>query len=292
MTQPSPTSGPAAIDPSVVKDRTRAAWQGAAQAWHDWGPTIEAWLQPVTDVVVEQLRVAAGAQVLDVAAGAGEPAVTLARLVGPGGSVLAVDISPAILELATAHAAGAGVDNVATRVMDGEALDLPERSFDAAVSRLGVIYFPDRQTALREIHRVLRPGGRVAVVGITSPAANPFAATTFGVLMANAQLPPPTPGGPGPYSMGDPDVMRAALTSAGFDDVDVRIVDATLRMESAAECARFQREAFAGLDQMLSALDALERDRVWAQVASALQPFDRDTGFVSPSQFIVGAGTA
>lgn len=275
---------------AALKERARAHWQQAAEAWYRWTPTLTEWLEPVTRAMMDAARIAPGHRVLDVAAGAGEPSVTIARRVGAGGSVLATDISPAILELAACHAAGARVENVQTRVMDGEALDLPESSFDAAVSRLGVIYLPDRVEALRQIRRVLRPGARVAIVGITSPAANPFSAVTMGVLGPRAKLPPPPPGGPGPFSMGSEAAMRGPLEEAGFADVAVEVVDAPLAMASARECARMQREAFAGLDQMLAALPPAERDDAWEEVARQLARFEGGGSFRSAAQFIVGSG--
>ena len=86
--------------------------------------------------------------------------------------------------------------------MDGEHLELPDASFDAALSRLGLIYFPDRPQALAEIHRVLKPSGRVALASYTTPPANPFFAIPITIIRRHAQLPAPAPGSPGPFSMG------------------------------------------------------------------------------------------
>lgn len=148
-----------AFDPVAYKQTTREQWQEAAEAWHRWGPTLERWLGPATELMLDQARIDPGARVLDLAAGAGGQTLSAARRVGPSGSVLATDISPAILEYAADAARAAGLANVEVREMDGEALDLADGSFDAVVSRVGLIYFPDQQRALREIHRVLRPGG-------------------------------------------------------------------------------------------------------------------------------------
>jgi SAM-dependent methyltransferase len=285
MTAPVPT-----FDPAAFKRAAREQWQQSAEAWDRWGPSLEAWLRPVTETLIELARIREGDAVLDVAAGAGEPAVTIAKHVGPAGRVLATDICSAILAFAAKRAKGEGLANVSTRVMDGEALELNDQSFDCAVSRLGVIYFPDRVRALGEMHRVVKVEGRVAIAGITNPAANPFSAATMRVLAAHAKLPPPQPGRPGPFSLGDPTLMREALEAGGFVDIETRIVDTPLEMASARDCARLQREAFAGMDQMLARMPEGERDAAWEEVVLALGSLEQHGIFRSPTQFIVGAG--
>lgn len=284
-TAPAPT-----FDRAAYKRAAREQWKEAAAAWDRWAPSLESWLGPVTDAMVELGRIREGDSVVDVAAGAGEPAVTIAKRVGPKGSVLATDICSAILAFAEKRASLAGVPNVSTRVMDGEALELNDESFDRAVSRLGLVYFPDRVRALGEMHRVLKIGGFVAVAGVTSPVANPFSATTMSVLAKHADLPPPQPGRPGPFSLGDPALMREALEAAGFVEIETRVVDTPLELSSARDCARLQREAFAGMDQLLSHLPPGGREAAWEEVAGALGALEHDGKFRSPTQFIVGAG--
>ena len=148
------------FDPAKFKATTREQWQEAAEAWDRWGPTLEDWLGPATEAMLDGAGVRAGARVLDVAAGAGGQTLAAARRVGPAGHVLATDLSPAILEYAAAAARSAGLENVETRELDGESLaGVEDESVDAVISRLGLIYFPDQQGALAEMRRVLRPGG-------------------------------------------------------------------------------------------------------------------------------------
>lgn len=149
------------FDPIAYKATTQEQWQAAAEAWHRWGPTIEQWLGEATETMLDLAGVGEGARVLDVAAGAGGQTLTAARRVGPAGRVLASDIAPAILDYAAAEARRAGLANVATRAMDGEQLDVDPGTYDAVISRVGLIYFPDQQRALSGMRRSLRPGGRV-----------------------------------------------------------------------------------------------------------------------------------
>ena len=180
--------------------------------------------------MLDMAGVTDGARVLDVAAGAGGQTIAAARRVGPSGTVLATDISPAILEYAQAEASTAGLSNVTTRVMDGEDLEVEPGSFDAVISRLGLIYFPDQQRALGDMRRALRDGGRVAAIVYSTPERNPFNSIPMSIIRRRAALPPLLPGQPGPFSLGAPGVVAAAFETAGFHDVETRLVDAPLRL--------------------------------------------------------------
>jgi cyclopropane fatty-acyl-phospholipid synthase-like methyltransferase len=113
-----------AFDPVRYKAMTRDQWDSAAQAWHDWAPTLQQWLGPATELMLDMAGVKRGGHVLDVAAGAGDQTLHAARRVGPEGSVLATDLSPTILEFADRNARSMGYTNVRTRVMDGENIDV------------------------------------------------------------------------------------------------------------------------------------------------------------------------
>lgn len=186
-----------AFDADKFKATTREQWQEAAAAWDRWGPTLEDWLGPATEAMLDDAGVRPGARVLDVAAGAGGQTLAAARRVGPDGHVLATDISPAILECAAVAAREAGLANVKTRELDGESLaGVEDASFDAVISRVGLIYFPDRQGALAEMRRVLRPGGRVSAVVYSTPESNRFFSVPVGIIRRRAELGPPLPGQP------------------------------------------------------------------------------------------------
>jgi SAM-dependent methyltransferase len=280
------------FDPTQYKATTRQQWEDAAEAWHRWGPVLEDWLGAATDTMLDLADVGAGAHVLDVAAGAGGQTIAAARRVGPSGRVLASDISPTILTYAAKIAAEAGVTNVETLVADGEALDdVAADSFDAVISRVGLIYFPDQQKALEGMRRALRDGGRVAAIVYSTPDRNEFFSIPVSIIRERAQLPAPAPGQPGPFSLGAPGVLEGALTTAGFRDVTVVTLPAPVRMTSAAECVRFERESFGALHQMLSGVPEAERDAVWADIETALARFETADGFIGPCELLVAAGT-
>ncbi|MEJ7740719.1 MAG: class I SAM-dependent methyltransferase [Chitinophagaceae bacterium] len=198
------------FDPVKYKNTTHDQWQAAAEAWYRWSPTLNQWLGKATERMLDMAGIRSGHQVLDIAAGAGEQSITTAKRVGATGSVLATDISPNILEYAKQMARQAGIDNMETRVMDGENLDLEDETFDAVISRVGLIYFPDQQRALKEMLRVLKQGGKVAAIVYSTPEKNKFFSLPVSIIRNRAKLPPPLPGQPGPFSLGGEGIIEKA----------------------------------------------------------------------------------
>ena len=142
------------------------------------------------------------------------------------------------------------------------------------ICRVGLIYFPDQQRALAGIRRALRDGGRVAAIVYSTPPRNEFFSIPVSIIRDRAQLPPPEPGQPGPFSLGGPAALQEALTTAGFSDVTVDAVPAPLRLPSAADCVGFERESFGALHQMLAGVPASERPAVWDEIEAALTRFE------------------
>ena len=285
-TEPAPQ-----FDPVQYKETTKEQWQTAAEPWHRWGPTLEEWLGQATETMLDRAEVGPGARVLDVAAGAGGQTIAAAKRAGSTGYVLATDISSNILEFASAAAQEEGLTNVETRVMDGEELqELEEGSFDAVISRVGLIYFPDQQRALTGMLRALKPGGRMAAVVYSTPENNKFFSIPVSIIRRRAQLPPPLPGQPGPFSLGGEGVLEEAYRRAGFREVRTQMVPSPLRLPSAAECVRFERESFGALHQMLSVLPETEREAVWEVIEEELRQFEGAEDFEGPCEMVVGVG--
>jgi SAM-dependent methyltransferase len=282
----------ATFDPSAYKRTTREQWQTAAEPWYRWGPTLDDWLAEATELMLDMARIGPGSRVLDVAAGAGGQTVSAARRVGPDGAVLATDISENILDFAARRALDEGLSNVATRVMDGEALEVEPGSFDAVISRLGFMYFPDQQAAFAGTRGALKPGGRLAGVVFSTPETNGFFSIPVSIVRRRAALPAPLPGQPGPFSFGAPGAIEAVYRDAGSVDVEVRHVPAPVRMSSAAECVRFERESFGALHQMLASLSESERTDVWSEIEQQLSQFETPDGFEGPCELIVSVGIA
>jgi len=205
--------------------------------------------------------------------------------------MLATDISSNILEFAEEAVRNEGLNNVETRVLDGESLEeLEEGSFDAVISRIGLIYFPDQQKALSRMHRALRPGGKIAAIVYSTAENNKFFSVPVSIIRRRAQLPPPLSGQPGPFSLGNPGVLEEAYEKAGLREAQTRVIPASLRMASAAECVRFERESGGALHQMLSGLNDVEKEAAWAEIEQELQKFEGSDGFEGPCELVVGSG--
>lgn len=173
----------------------------------------------VTEEIVAYARPTQGMQVLDLASGTGEPAISLAARVGHEGHVTAFDLSPDLLAIASQRALDRGLTNFSTRQGDAHDLPFPDNAFDLATCRFGVMFFSDCARALRELHRVLKPSGRACFLA-WGPFAQPYWSSTMAIVHNHAGGSLMTPGGPDMFRFAEPDSLSAALRAAGFDDIE------------------------------------------------------------------------
>jgi len=238
--------------------------------------------------MLELAGIRAGSRVLDIAAGDGDQSIAAARRVGPDGYVLATDLSSNVLAYAASAAEEADLAHLETRVMDGENLELEDNSFDAVICRSGLMLMPDPKTAMAEIYRVLRPGGRVSAFVSSTPDKNPWLGMSVGILRKHAQLPPAPPGRPGTFSLGAPGVFEGIFHKTGFQRVVTHYVSGSLPLSSAAECVELLKDI--GLDSVLISLSEDKQQQAWTEVEETLRQMEGPDGFVSPVEGIIGAG--
>jgi SAM-dependent methyltransferase len=170
----------------MQKADIRKQWEGAAPGWARWEATVATWMEPATEAMLAMAGVDAGARVLDLASGAGSQTLRAAQRVGAHGHVVASDIADTMLHHVQENARVAGLSNVSTLAGAAEDLDVAAESFDAVICRLGLMLFVAPAQALAAVRRSLRPGGKVAVVVFTTPAANPFMARPMQILLRHA----------------------------------------------------------------------------------------------------------
>ena len=281
----------APFDPAKFKAATREQWDKHAKGWNDKGADIRAWLRDSTDAMLAMAEIKAGSRVLDVAAGAGDQTLDIAARVGPNGYVLATDLSPVILEFAKANARRAGYDNVETRATDGENLELPEASFDAAICRLGLMFFPDPGHSLRGIFRALRPGGMACTMVFSTPDMNPCVAILISTALKHAGLPPRDPFQPGGLlSLGKPGLIDDLFNRAGFSRVATTKIMAPFRLPSVKDYLDFVRKSASPIVQILSRLDDTARQAAWVEIEDKLSVFNTPSGWEGPNELLLTVG--
>jgi SAM-dependent methyltransferase len=268
----------------------RTQWERAASGWARWDATVAAWMAPATEAMLAMAGVGTGMRVLDLASRAGSQTLQAARRVGPQGQVVANDMAEMMLHHAREHAHAAGLINVTTLVGAAEDLDVAAESVDAVICRLGLMLFAEPATALAVVRRALRPGGKVAVVVFTTPAANPLMAHPMQILLHHAGKTPPAPGHPGIFALGAPGVVVHLMRDSGFVGVEQRTVAVPLRMSSAAQALAMMQEAFGAYRAVVSDCPEAVRVAAWAEVAETLRTFETATGFVAPAEVLVAAG--
>jgi SAM-dependent methyltransferase len=184
-----------------------------------WKAKSAAMGRDVTEALVEYARPKPGMKILDLASGTGEPAISLAARVGSNGHVTALDLSSELLQIASERAQQRGLTNFSTQQADAHKLPFPDQSFDLVTSRFGVMFFEDCEKALREVHRVLKPGARACCLA-WGPFEQPYWSSTIGVVVKHAGGPAIVPGGPDPFKFSQPGSLSAVMRKAGFTKVE------------------------------------------------------------------------
>ena len=221
------------IDAAEFRDKQRDQWNGAAAGWNQWSDFIDRHAGIVSERLVEAAGVKEGDRVLDVACGYGEPSLTAARRVGSDGTVVATDISAEMLNFGRERAAANGVENIEFMQSDASSLDFPHESFDAAVSRWGIIFEPDGEGSAATVRGFLKPGSRFAISSWGPPERVPFISIAMKTAMEKLDVPPPPPGTPGPLSRPTPEAIGGLLEGGGFSDIDVEELEIIFELDSA-----------------------------------------------------------
>lgn len=279
------------FDATTFKVSTKAQWNAVADRWNAWGPLLDTWLGPATEMLLDMCEVTEGSEVMHVAGGSGQDAMQSARRVGPTGRVVSTDFSEELTRIAAENFEAAGLAHISAMTMDGEAIEVKGDPFDVVLSRVGLIFFPDQLGSVRSQMAALKPGGRVGALVYATPQECRFFSDPVAIIRRHAGLPAPAPGMRGPFSLGQPGVIEALFEEAGLRNVRTEKIDAPVLLESARECLRFEQESFGALHQMLNALDDNAKATAWKDVESALEQFETDTGFVGPCVMIAACGT-
>lgn len=273
------------------KATIQTQWESAAPGWAKWERATAEWAEPATQAMLELAGIAPGIKVLDIACGAGSQTLSAARIVGTHGHVIASDISETMLQHVLENVRVAGLQNVSILQGAADEIQIPAESVDAAICRLGLMLFPDPKSALKCLHRALKPGGKVAVVVFTNPAANPHRAKAMQILLRHTGKPPPEPGQPGIYALGGPGIMETLYEDSGFSNVVTRKLEIPMVMGSAMDALHMMQDAYGAYRATLQDSSEIVRKAAWAEVLDMLKTFEVDGKFVAPSELLVAAAT-
>jgi enediyne biosynthesis protein CalE5 len=281
------------VEPLEFRSGQRAQWNTAAGGWKKWSPLIDKGAAVVSERLVQLARIEPGHRVLDVAAGYGEPALTAAARVGPEGQVVATDIAAEMLAFGRERAVAAGLENVRFVESDAASLDFPERSFDAALSRWGIIFEPEPEAAAARIRGFLEPGARMAIASWGPLDRAPMFGLTMGTLMRRLELPPPPPGTPGPLARPTREAIAALLEGGGFSDVEVEEIDVVFEYASPDDFVSCMRDLAPPITALLGQYPQDVQDESWAAIAQAVRErAGGDRPFTLANQALLAAGRA
>ena len=277
------------IDAVEFRDGQRQQWDGAATGWRKWSELIDEAASGISERLVELARIAPGSRVLDVAAGYGEPSLTAARAAAPDGSVVATDISAQMIAFGRERAAAAGLGNIEFVESDAASLEFPEDSFDAALSRWGIIFEPDGEAAAARVRGFLKPGARMAISSWGPPERVPFLAIPMKTAVQSLKVTPPPPGTPGPLSRPTPEALGGLLETAGFSNVEVEQADVTFEWQSAEDFTSFIKEIAPPINAIIAPHPQNVRDETWAAITEAVGQTAADDGAVRLSNLVLFA---
>ena len=272
---------------------SREKWELKESA--DWWSAGQAARQQIfgaaTEMMLDLAGVQPGSRVLDVAAGTGESTLMAARRVGPTGHVLATDVSASMLNVAAEAARKEGLTKVETRLMNGENLTLGADSFDAVISRNALMLFPNPTKALTEMRRVVKPEGKVVVMVLSALEKNPYHGIVFGIVQRLGSIPPPAPGEPWMYGLGEPRALEDIYKGAGFLNVSVHAVPIQRRFASTAEAIGKMKNSAGDLRELMNRLNDADRELAWVEIEEQLRRLEGPHGLEVSGEVLIGVGT-
>ena len=277
-----------------LREASRAQWSGVAEGWAGQaGRREEGPAGVAADWMLEAARLGPGDRVLELASGAGDVGLRAAELVGSTGLVVCSDFAEPMVEVVRERANAPGLGHVEGRVLDAEDLALGDgERFNAVLCRFGYMLMADPGRALLASRGALRPGGRLALAVWGPAESNPWLSLLTDAVMAVLSAPPPSPGMPGPFALGDQERLTALLEEAGFADVVVQQLDTERRHESLEEWWAGTQEVSGPISSVVSHMSeeqvAAMRERALEGARLYVLP---DGGVRFPARIVVASAT-
>jgi len=270
------------IDSKLYKEEVRHGYDNAAPGWLKWWKTIESATEKVSKRLVELARIKQGYNVLDIATGLGEPALTAAKQVGMSGNILAIDISPQMLSFAKQRAVTLGLqDIVEFKEGDAETIDLPSSTFDAALCRWGLMFLPNPKVGLSNIYGSLVKGAHSAAAVWASPKKVPFISVPMNIVLKETNRPPPLIT-PGPFSMSNENNLRNLFEESGFIHPTIERINVVSNFDSTDEFTTFTVEhGGPTIQKILAAQSNERREQILKAISKGTVGYADDKGKVT-----------
>jgi enediyne biosynthesis protein CalE5 len=274
----------------AIRSAVHGMWAGVADRWEAHADEVDERGTALTERMLDLVALEPGDEVLELACGPGGAGLAAAARVGPTGNVLLSDVAAEMVAVAAARAEQQGIANVATATLDLEQIDQPDGRFDVVLCREGLMFAVDPARAVGEIHRVLRPGGRLAAAVWASPAQNPWLGLVLDAVSEATGFPVPPPGIPGPFSLADATALEQVVTAAGFTEVAIEEVASPLRAPTFE--AWWERTlALAGpLATIVAGLPGEVTETVTTQLRASVEPYTTASGLELPGVSLVVSG--
>ena len=282
-----------AVDPNEYRVDSREGWEHAAAGWGQAADRIHDWAVGVSATMVDALALQPGDRVLELAAGPGDTGFMAAELIAPGGTLICSDGAEAMLDIARGRALAQGVRNVEFRQLELEWIDLETAEVDAILCRWGIMLVVDPASAAREIRRVLRPGGRVALAVWDLPERNPWTVIPQQVMHALGHGTAPAPVGPGMFALAGDGVLTELLEGAGLLDVTIAPVEMERHFASVEDWIAETTAMSVALRTTFAALTDGQRAIVHEQFTEQGRPYiDKAGAVVIPGSSLVASASA
>jgi ubiquinone/menaquinone biosynthesis C-methylase UbiE len=270
-----------------IRDTQKATWNRFSPGWKKWDDMTMDFLKPMGDAIIRQLNLEDDDVVLDIAAGTGEPGLTIASRL-KSGKVIITDLADDMLVVAHEKAAARGIKNVEFNACDVCELPFADNTFDAISCRMGFMFFPDMLLAAKEMVRVLKPGGRIATSVWNGPEKNFWVTATMGPLNKNMDLPAPPPGAPGMFRCAKDGFIADLFSQAGLKDVSQIEVPGTMKCGTTDVYWKFTTEVVAPVVAALSKADDATKNKIKAEVYQGVnQKFPDGNVQISCSALVV-----
>ena len=248
-----------------IREQQKESWNKFSSGWKKWDQLTMDFLKPMGDEIIRFIRPKGTDVVLDIAAGTGEPGLTIATMLN-GGKVIITDLAEDMLKIANENAAKRGIKNIETIACDVSELPFPDNTFDAVSCRFGFMFFPDMLLAAKEMFRVLKPGGRIATAVWNGPEKNFWVTASMGTINANMELPPPPLGAPGMFRCAKTDFMKDLFTQAGLKNSSVSEINGTLKCGTVEVYWNMMTEVAAPIVAALSKADTTMKEKIKNEV--------------------------